>query len=444
MLNTAGLSLDQAPPISIPFRFFLTAPLFAIAAGIELFIFGDAIFSTRWAPLTIGLTHLITLGFLAMVMCGAMLQMLPVMAGSPVPRVLWVGSLTHLLLTLGTILLQTAFVTGHAKVMLAAILFLGVGFALFIGAVGVALWRVAVPGSTVHGMRLALAALVATLTLGIAVATGFSGIGQIGHLALLTDIHLGWGVLGWIGLLLLSVSFQLVPMFQVTPEYPQWQHRYLAYAIFVGLLVWLSLRLAPEGVSWTEPVALSMLGLVVLGYLLFALVTLRLQLLRRRRITDVTLMFWRLGMVMLLFSAVLWISGLVFPAFGAGQRFSFLLGIGLLHGVALSVINGMLYKIVPFLCWFHLQSRQMALMCMSVRVPHMKELLTDQSAKRQFYLHLLALVLILIGAVSPAWFLRPAAVLFVLSNLLLFLNLTIAVYRYRITFKQLLPSAPIR
>ena len=60
-------------------------------------------FISRWSPLTLGLTHLITLGVLAMVMCGAMLQMLPVIAGSPVPRVVLVGTLTHILLILGTI-----------------------------------------------------------------------------------------------------------------------------------------------------------------------------------------------------------------------------------------------------------------------------------------------------------------------------------------------------
>ena len=30
----SGLSFDQAPPISVPFRFFLTAPLFLLAAAV--------------------------------------------------------------------------------------------------------------------------------------------------------------------------------------------------------------------------------------------------------------------------------------------------------------------------------------------------------------------------------------------------------------------------
>lgn len=41
----------------------------------------------RWSPATLALTHLITLGYLAMIMLGALLQILPVVLGVPVPQV---------------------------------------------------------------------------------------------------------------------------------------------------------------------------------------------------------------------------------------------------------------------------------------------------------------------------------------------------------------------
>jgi len=441
MLNTASLSLDQAPPISIPFRFFLTAPLFAIAAGLELLIFGGEMFISRWLPLTLGLTHLVTLGMLAMVMCGAMLQMLPVMVGSPVPRVVLVGTLTHVLLSVGTILLVISFATGSMNAMLVALSSLGIGFAVFIVAVGTALWRLVKPGATINGMKLAVIALAVTVVVGIVSALGYSGVANIKNLSLVTDIHLGWGILGWVGLLLLSVSFQLVPMFQVTPEYPNWMRGYLPHSIFIVLFLWLLLRLGFVTVEWIYlPVTLA-LGLVVVGYVLFSLVTLRLQYQRKRRVPDVTLLFWRLGMIMLAICALFWVSGVFYSPIADAHYYSILLGVGLIVGVAQSVINGMLYKIVPFLSWFHLQNRQMTLMCVSVRVPHMKEFVTDKMAKRQFYLHLSALFVAAAAAVAPAWFARPAALLFITSNLMLLLNLAGAVGRFRATFKLLVPPS---
>ncbi|NOR73087.1 MAG: hypothetical protein GQ467_04370, partial [Mariprofundaceae bacterium] len=60
MSATAGLSLDQAPPLSVPLRFFLTAPLFGIAAALRMLTGGPVIFASRWSPSMFALTHLIT------------------------------------------------------------------------------------------------------------------------------------------------------------------------------------------------------------------------------------------------------------------------------------------------------------------------------------------------------------------------------------------------
>ncbi|MCB1851404.1 MAG: hypothetical protein KDI83_11625 [Gammaproteobacteria bacterium] len=440
MLNTASLSLEQAPPISIPFRFFLSAPLFGIVSGFLVLFYGETLFVSRWSPLMLGLTHLMTLGYLTMVMCGAMLQMLPVIAGSPVPHVVMVGASLHVLLVLGTLALVLAFLTGTPLIMLIALIALGVGLSAFTVAVAIAQWRVISSGATVGGMKLAVSALLLTLLLGSIAALGYAGIIRIPNLAILADVHLGWGLLGWMGLLLISVSFQLVPMFQVTPEYPLWVKRFLPWMIFVALLIWLLLRSGWIVAAWISLLALLVLMVVVFGFVLFSIYTLLLQSRRKRRAPDVTLLFWRLGMILLAGSAMFWLSGVLFPPVREAQYFSILLGIGLVQGVALSVVNGMLYKIVPFLCWFHLQNRQMNLMCMMVSVPNMKEFVTDRAAKRQFYLHLSALLFSAAAAVMPLWFSRPAALLFIASNLLLLINLFLAVGRFRATFKLLEPT----
>ena len=52
MLNTAGLRLDQAPPLTVPFAFFLGAPPFALAAGLLLAWQGDAALAARWTCVT--------------------------------------------------------------------------------------------------------------------------------------------------------------------------------------------------------------------------------------------------------------------------------------------------------------------------------------------------------------------------------------------------------
>ena len=84
-MKTAGLSLDQAPQLSIPVSFFLTVPLAVFAAGCILLISGNVSFSSPWMPQALAMTHIGTLGVLAMGMIGALYQMTPVIAGSAVP-----------------------------------------------------------------------------------------------------------------------------------------------------------------------------------------------------------------------------------------------------------------------------------------------------------------------------------------------------------------------
>ena len=83
-MKMTGLSFDNIPPLWIPFRFFMTAPLFGIAAGLLLALSPDSWLS-RWHPALLGFTHLLTLGFMAMVMLGALFQLMPVVSSQSIP-----------------------------------------------------------------------------------------------------------------------------------------------------------------------------------------------------------------------------------------------------------------------------------------------------------------------------------------------------------------------
>ena len=102
-MDLNGLSAEQAPPISAPLRFFLSAPLFAVLAGVLIFMTDAQILTSRYALESIAITHAITIGFLGFVMLGALTQMLPVLAGVSVPRVGLVSAISHFLLLFGTL-----------------------------------------------------------------------------------------------------------------------------------------------------------------------------------------------------------------------------------------------------------------------------------------------------------------------------------------------------
>ena len=128
MLNSRGLALDKIPPISVPLRFFLVAPLFVAAGGLLIAVEGDSIFQSRWTPAALALTHLVTLGFLAQVMVGATLQLLPVLAGAAVARPTAVSRVLQALLLGGATALVFGIYAGRTSWLLIGGALLGCRF----------------------------------------------------------------------------------------------------------------------------------------------------------------------------------------------------------------------------------------------------------------------------------------------------------------------------
>lgn len=394
-MPAAGLSFDQAPPLSVPFRFFLTAPVFLLLAALLLALGADDILRSRWSPTALAVTHLLTLGFLAQVVVGALFQLLPVLGGARVAHAGLVALFVHAALSGGTLALAAGFMLQSAVWLRMATVLLGSGWSVFLVAAAIAAWVAPACTPTVIAIRFALAALLATVTLGLVLLGALTGGFDI-DLLRAVDLHAGWGFIGWIAVLVAGIAYQVVPMFQLTPCYPRRLKSWLGPAIFALLCLWTfagSPRLR----------ALASIGIACL-LLGFAAATLYLQAHKRRRVADVTVSFWRLGMATLAAATILWIAASIYPELARTPMFPVLVAILFLLGFATSVVNGMLYKIAPFLVWFHLSSRQGAR-----GIPLMNAIVPERWARRHYRLHLAAIALALAAAITGTGALLSAA-----------------------------------
>ncbi|HCE08842.1 MAG TPA: hypothetical protein DEQ40_09640, partial [Oxalobacteraceae bacterium] len=285
-MQQAGLDFKQAPPISVPFRFFLTAPLFALLAAALMLWHGDDLFVSRWSPATLAVVHLLTLGCMTMVMAGAMTQMLPVLAGAPVDRPRIVAAIVHPALSVGTLLLVCGFLFAQPLLLKFAIAILALGLGVFLIATLSILSRTR-PTVTVFAVALATAALAVTLVLGLTLGASRAWGIALPSLSL-RDLHPAWGLMGWTGLLVAGVAYQIVPMFQITPNYPRWLTRGFASTMFAALTM-MSIAQWQDGRMGWQWLDLLCVCLIAGAYILFAGITLNLQRQRRRRLADVTL-----------------------------------------------------------------------------------------------------------------------------------------------------------
>jgi hypothetical protein len=224
-------------------------------------------------------------------------------------------------------------------------------------------------------------------------------------------------------MLVIGVSYLVVPMFQLTPAYPALLTRALPAGLLLVLCLW-TLQLVPGAGSaqaWQSGVALA--GVLLAGS--YAVTTLWLQARRRRRQVDATLLLWRGAMLSLVAFALSWLAFEAWPRLGASPRAPVWLGVLALPGLFLCVITGMLYKIMPFLNWLHLQQQGSA----GMPVPNMKQMIPEASMRGQMRLHFAALGLLLAAVLWPALTL-PAGLAFTASCLWLEWNLVGAARTY--------------
>lgn len=401
-----GISLDQAPPFSVPVRFFLTAPLFLMLSGVLMLLGDPSALESRWSYPSLALVHALTIGFGGMVMLGALTQMLPVLAGVKLRSPLKLARIVHSALSFGTLAMIFGFWFSSAPLLFLALGLLGAGFGLFLFGLGYELFfRVAFVNSTIKAMRYAVVALVlVVLSGGMMLGLHALGISVPWQMEMI-QFHLKAGSLGWTFLLILGVSFQVIPMFYVTQEYPLWL-REKGVKLFVGVLL-LSLGM-PWLLGGDEGGLLDILAILAILWSAFTLKNLAS---RKRALADTTIRYWQISSLSLILFGLLF---LLSPYLSwDSSSWLFLL---FAYGFGVSLINGMLYKIIPFLVWFHLSGAGVFM------IPSMREMIEEKRMLLQLFLHLLAGIALGAGMVQSLFF-YPAGLLLLLSNGLLGYNL---------------------
>jgi hypothetical protein len=222
--------------------------------------------------------------------------------------------------------------------------------------------------------------------------------------------------------MLAAVGAVVVPMFQLTPDYPGWFGRGFSRAALGVITLWTLADLA----GW-EYLSAFLAVMVVLTAATFAVLTLNIQRQSKRAKRDAVQRYWRVAMFSALAACFLWLAARCVPQLSDWNGWPLLFGVLLLFGGFMPVIIGMLYKISPFLVWLHLQNLGRG----RLAAPNMKKVLAEVHMERQMLAHFLAFALLLLAVFWPAWFVYPAGLTLIVANGWLLKNLLSAVGVYR-------------
>jgi hypothetical protein len=407
-MNISGLSFNALPPIDLPFRFFLSAPLFIIACALLVLFSGETLWLSRWQPNMLALTHGFTLGFLTMVMMGALLQLLPVIGGIGIAKPRLIAATSHALYCSGVITLMSSFIFSFNWLTLTALALLSSGLGLYLAAIIWVLIKKISQGDSINGVRYAITSLALVLLLGVFLLANRLGI-TVPLITIdkhVTDIHALVGLVGWAGILIISVSFQVLPMFHVAPNMPKYIRQYLSVSLFILLTF------------YTANTELA-LNLIFISHGVFAVTLFYVIKLRKRKVPDTSIKYWQLSAGTLLLLNVLYFLPNSFyiatqtPLWVALPDKGMLLTAIFIYFYLLSVIQGMLLKILPFLSYTHLQQRCLIDFSAMQLIPHMHEFLSKKKGVLLYYMHVISGLSLIVVIFEPSLYIVFAILLLV-------------------------------
>ena len=363
--------------------FFLLAQL-AMVAGIAFPA------TSLLAPTTLATVHLLTIGWLSVLMLGALHQFIPVITvQGKVAGTSALVSLIAILAGLGG--METGFLTLDGRFPPAALAALPFGGILVLAGVTLAaaslsrsLWQARPLPFSARFVAAGLAFLFAAVGLGIILGCAFSSPEIITWAGAFTDglrLHLAAGLIGWFALTAMGVSYRLLSMFTLAPE----ERGPIGTAVLAlsagGLSVTWLLDLAAVLGAPIPDIAIVMAAAATgLGLALYVFDMARLYRARRRQRLELNtgMALPALGAfaVSIIFAGYVAVGGMTETAIGAlGYLFLF----GWLSGLGLS----QLYKIVPFLTWLERYGSLLG----KQAVPRVQDLVDERRDRPWFILY---------------------------------------------------------
>lgn len=340
-------------------------------------------------PDTLVIVHMISIGWLSTVLCGALFQFVPVLVARSLYAERW--TLPALaLLTLGLTVLLAGFLTlgGHFNgprwLLPVGAGLLIVGFALVVANLGMTLWlarplpgpaRFVAGGLACVCVTAAFGGLFSLVLSGTAIAAQWPDLLVSG-----VPIHALAGLGGWLTFTAMGVSYRLLAMFMLAPDSDARLGRLawlagifaLAVALVGGVLaLW---RMTGLNLALLLAAVAALLSLVAYGRDVLGLYRAR-----KRRALELNTRMSLVALASLVAAAILSVAFVATGSFSSHvAALVFLVAFGWLTGLVLAN----LYKIVPFLTWLETYGPVMG----RVPTPRVQDLVAERRALKWFVL----------------------------------------------------------
>lgn len=387
--SKGGIATPNAPSIGVPLRFVLTGMTALITGVLWLVMRPDILATYHYNQYVVAITHWFTLGFICSIVMGAMYQLVPVALETRLysEKLAKWQFIFHLVGFVGMVWkfwIWDMKAVGHYGSVMA------VGAMLFVYNVARTLWRVPKWNVVAGGVASALAWFALTILAGLYVVAAkcweFSPFDPVAQM----HAHAHLGGIGFFLMIIVSVSYKLLPMFALSDlqnERRAWWSVGLLNGGLAGLFFTILLR---------SPWKLGFALVVIAGLAVYAWEIIAILRARKRRMLDWGLRYFltALGVLAPLSALAVILCWPGLPATVLTTQLENVYGFLGLIGVVALTITGFLYKIVPFLVWYHAYGPEVG----RSKVPSLGDLYSARLQAAGYWLFLTGLAAMSISA----------------------------------------------
>lgn len=402
-----SIASAYSPPFRIVVKYFISATVFFVLMNFLLMINYNDVNGHHFQPKILSITHIATLGFITMIIFGAMFQLVPVVLEVKLFSTL-LAEIQFWIYAFGVIgLVYKFWYFGSELSFTLPAIFLNI--AMFIFAFNIIASMVKVKNWNITGTFLAAAIfwLIITAIAGILLGANLDHpYIKLNHLQYL-KLHANVALIGWVTMVIMGVSFKLIPMFTLSHGYQLTLAKWAFALINLGLL----------GINWIMHYADTgiynlIFGIVItIGLILYLIQIYFIFKKRVRKKLDIGLKFSAVSFFMLGLSTLLGFSFL-FIEYENITNLTLVYGFMIIVAYISTLIVGQMYKIVPFLVWYHKYSSKVGI----EKVPMLKEMFSEKLAELNLYLMLVGII------ISVFSFLSQINILLLIGFVLLFIS----------------------
>lgn len=414
-MNPIGSQNAPSPKVVIPH--FVFGGLVWLVVTLLITFNSEAFTQHFFNPILLSITHLLALGWITMVIFGALYQLIPVI----VEVKLYSEKLavfSFVLLGLGTLLLAFSFwnlafgilmFTAGGLILVAVISFLINILTTIYKSTKKSIERTFIVSAVIW--------LLFTVLAGLTLAINFNHpFLKPAHLELL-KLHAHAGIVGWFLQLIIGVSSRLIPMFMVAHNLNTKKLNVAFYLINFALIIGIFSLFF--GIKWSVTISI-ILGLIgVFSYLSFLVEAYQKRI---KKQLDIGMKQSAFSFLLLLIPCLLIL--MLLPNFSLFTAFTLPLIIAygsiLMVGFITSLIMGQTYKTLPFIVWLKVYRGKIG----KLKLPLPKDLYNEKIAVAQLWLFALGVVVFFAGIiVSNTFLIQLSGVTLFLSVILYNINM---------------------